>query len=74
MKTREWRQTCHLLRRLELGLLLVTLPVTGEASRRCQHPVPFEPRRRKKERAVIIQEMHGRSGDHNRGGSSGKNC
>lgn len=31
VKTREWRQTCHLLRRLELGLLLVTLPATGEA-------------------------------------------
>jgi hypothetical protein len=73
VKTREWRQTCHLLRRLELGLLLVTLPATGEARVDVvQHPVPFEPRRRKKERAAIIQEMHGRSGDHNRGGSSGK--
>ena len=61
------RDTLHLLRRLELGLLLVD-------ARRVEvvlHPVAFERHRRNSERRAVLTEVAARSVDLNRGGSRG---
>jgi hypothetical protein len=55
-----------LLRRLELGLLLV-------ADRSVEvvfHPLPAERQRRKGKRRVVLEEIGSRSGDYNQGGST----
>jgi len=63
-----WRGIEHLLRRLELGLLLVS-PETNKVEA-VLHPLPFDRRRDKKARRAILTEIAGRSGDYNRGGST----
>ncbi len=67
------RDTLHLLRRLEIGLLLVS---RRSGSRRpaveaVLHPVAFQRRRRHDERRAVLTELAGRSVDLNRGGSRG---
>jgi hypothetical protein len=65
------RDTLHLLRRLELGLLLVAgRGRRGPAVEVVLHPLPFQRRRRAAERRAVLTEVAGRSGDYNRGGSS----
>ena len=67
---RGWEDAKHLLRRLELGLLLVsshTKPPTVEV---VFHPLPFQRQRRKKARRAVLQEAVARSGDYNVGGST----
>lgn len=66
--TSRWRGIEHLLRRLEIGLLLVS-PGTGRVEA-ALHPLPFERRRDKKTRRAILAEIAGRSGDYNPGGSN----
>lgn len=63
-----WRGVEHLLRRLEIGLILVS-PVTGGVEI-VFHPLPFDRKRNTRERRTIIAEIAGRSGDYNRGGSN----
>lgn len=62
-----WRDLKHLLRRLELGLILVTL---GRRPRVeiAMHPAPYQRQKRKALQRALIQEMNGRTADHNRGG------
>lgn len=65
-----WKGIRRLLRRLELGLLFCrtdTLPKSVEV---VLHPLPSQRRKIKKLGAAILQEMEGRSGDYNTGGSS----
>jgi hypothetical protein len=67
------RDTLHLLRRLELGLLLVSV---HPGARRppveiVLHPVAFERHRRRSERRAVLTEVAARSLDSNRGGSRG---
>lgn len=72
MPWRKWQALQHLLKRLELGLLLV---VFGKRSSRVElvfHPAPFARRKQPVKRRAVIQEIAGRSGDHNRGGSHGR--
>lgn len=72
VRTRNWRRTCNLLKRLELGLVLVKL---GDGPGRVEipfHPSAREIRRRKDVRRAIIEEAASRSGDYNRGGMSGR--
>lgn len=59
----------HLLRRLELGLLVVSLGRTPRVQV-AQHPAPFTRRRSGAKRRAILEEMSGRSGDWNVGGST----
>jgi len=59
----------HLLRRLELGLLLVSLTPGKPAVEVILHPVPCERRQRKKVRRAVLQEIERRSRDLNQGGS-----
>jgi hypothetical protein len=71
--TRRSRDTLHLLRRLELGLLFVS---QRRGRRRppvevVLHPVAFERHRRHDERRAVLTEVAARSMDLNRGGSRG---
>jgi hypothetical protein len=65
-----WKAIMGLLRRLELGLILVNVE-TGAVEVAC-HPLPHQRRRSPTRRRAVIREMRGRSGDHNRGGSRGR--
>lgn len=69
--SKRWRRLRHLLRRLELGLLLVTPGPPPTVQLAC-HPLPLDRRRRPAERRAIIREAAARSGDHNQGGSTGQ--
>ena len=60
----------HLLRRLELGLILVSLRKGRPPVEIAFHPVPFERQRRKSSHRSVIQEIERRSGDFNEGGST----
>lgn len=66
-----WRGMRHLLRRLELGLILIHLESEPPRVQVALHPTPFDRKKRRAERRAIIEEMAGRSGDYNRGGSVG---
>ncbi len=70
MPPRKWRGILHLLRRLELGLILVSF---GGGKARVEvafHPVPFSRRKQAPQRRAILREMGGRSADLNAGGST----
>lgn len=64
-----WRGLLHLLRRLELGLLIVSFSGRRARVQAVLHPLPFERRRSARSQRAILEEMAGRSGDHNQGGS-----
>ncbi len=71
-----WRDLCHMLRRLELGLILVSLGEKGSGIRIEFHPQEFDRERSKKanykRKLAIIEEIGERHGDYNTGGSSKK--
>jgi hypothetical protein len=69
---RRWHGLLHLLRRLELGLLLVSFSGRRARVQVALHPVPFARRRSARGPRAILEEMAGRSGDHNQGGSVGR--
>jgi len=60
------RDVRRLLRRLELGLLLVSTHSVEVVF----HPLPAERQKRKSKRRVVLEEIDNRSGDYNRGGST----
>lgn len=76
--SRAWRRHSHLLRRLELGLILVAVEAEGAfrstlpAVEVVFHPIPLDRRRSRKERRAVIRELDGRTADHNVGGSRGR--
>ena len=65
-----WRARQHLLKRLELGLIIVN-PGGAPEVEVAFHPTPFQRQRRKVHRQALLREMNGRSGDFNTGGSRG---
>lgn len=65
-----WRRVEHLLRRLELGLILVSFSTAVPLVDVVLHPEPWQPRRDTRRRRALLAEMAGRSGDHNLGGST----
>jgi len=74
--TKRWKNICHLLRRLEIGLLLVS--IRGERFL-VEEALDAKPFSREVSRAVsgrkrtsLIKEFEARNGDHNTGGSTGK--
>lgn len=69
MRTSRWRGITHLLRRLELGLILVSLRRRKALIEIVFHPLPFTRRKRKEARRAVLREMENRSGDFNTGGS-----
>lgn len=58
-----------LLRRLEIGLILVSTKSSKPSVEVIFHPVPFDRRKRKSVHRAVITEINGRSGDFNEGGS-----
>lgn len=72
----KWKGLCGLIKRLELGLILVSF-INNEAYIEIPiDPLPFDRykfmQKKKKSRSNIIKEIHGRSTDLNIGGSKGK--
>ena len=70
MPRKRWRDIRHLLRRLELGLLLV---ITNSSVPRVEiefHPAPFQIRKQSKERRAVIREVESRTQDLTPGGST----
>jgi hypothetical protein len=69
---RHWNGMCHLLKRLEIGLLLVRFLKSGPRVEIAFHPEPYKPRKQHKRRRAIIREICNRSGDYNTGGTGGQ--
>ncbi|MDP3487828.1 MAG: DUF2161 family putative PD-(D/E)XK-type phosphodiesterase [Bacillota bacterium] len=70
LKGKHWLGVVHLVRRLELGLLLVSF--TGKLARVevAVDPSPFTRKTGGQSRRAILSEMAGRSQDFNQGGST----
>ncbi len=68
---KHWKGMCHLLKRLEIGLILVHFLKSGPRVEIASHPAPYQMRKERKRRAVIIREIRERSGDYNTGGTVG---
>lgn len=71
-RLRNWKGMCHLLKRLEVGLLLVRFLRSGPRVEVAFHPAPWTPRRQHTKRKAIIREIRDRSGEYNIGGTSGE--
>ena len=69
-RLRNWNGMCHLLKRLELGLLLVHFLRSGPRVEVAFHPTPWTVRRQHTKRKAIIREIHDRSGEYNVGGTN----
>lgn len=63
---KKWRATEHLLKRLELGLILVS----QEKARIRFHPMKLARKKQTHKRRAVLRELDGRSGDYNVGGST----
>lgn len=74
LRSKKWRDSCYLLRRLELGLLIVEFNGGDVYVEIVHHPAPFDRsksmQRSKKKRNDVLSEINGRTGDYNTGGSS----
>ncbi len=68
-KTR-WRGLQHLLRRLELGLMLVSFNTKPPTVEVVFPPTPYARRKAKRRAQAVIREVAARSGDYNVGGST----
>jgi len=66
--TKRWRDIQHLLKRLEVGFIIVKKRGPDKVQV-VFHPVPFTRRKTKAKRRAVITEINGRSGDFNVGGS-----
>lgn len=76
IRTRKWQNILHLLRRLELGLLLVSKVRNSYHVEEVLVPQPFDransKRQSKKKRKALMNELSNRSSDINTGGSTRK--
>ena len=72
--TRKWKDICYLVRRLELGLIVVSFLKSGPRVDMVLDPAPYrhgqDRRLDRKQRKRIITEINGRHNDLNIGGSS----
>jgi len=71
-RSQKWRDICYLMRRLEIGLLLVSFNENEEQIKVIHHPTPFDRVKSmqlsKKRRLRLLSEIEGRTGDFNTGG------
>jgi hypothetical protein len=65
-----WKDIKHLLKRLELGLILVSFETKKPRVEVAFHPIIAPRRKNSRARKAVIREIDGRSGDYNLGGSS----
>lgn len=63
-----FRRIKSVLRRLEIGCILLDFMKTKERVRIELHPLPYAPRRRHNRRRAILREIDGRYAEFNRGG------
>ncbi|MFP5108327.1 DUF2161 domain-containing phosphodiesterase [Neobacillus sp. C211] len=70
LNSKRWTEKCHLIRRLELGLIVVSSPGKRGRSEIIFEPTPFIRRKNKRKRDSIMKEINGRSADYNVGGSN----
>ncbi len=73
-RSKRWTDICQLVRRLELGLILVSLSGNRNKTEIIFDPKPFNRRKNlghnKRKRDAILKEIDGRSADFNIGGSN----
>lgn len=73
-RSKKWKDTCHLVRRLELGLIIVSFKEEVAQAETLFHPTSFDRKksmqRSGKKRSDMLKEMEGRLSDFNIGGSS----
>jgi hypothetical protein len=73
-RSKKWKEICHLVRRLELGLIIVSFLEKEGRAEVVFHPASFDRKksmqRSKKKRINMLTEMEGRLKDFNIGGSS----
>jgi len=73
LRSKKWNDLCHLIKRLELGLIIVSI---GKRSRIdvVFSPTPFDRKKSmqygKRSRKALLEEIEGRHADYNTGGSS----
>ncbi len=67
-----WRGIKRVLRRLELGLLVVDFGPLGPRVDKEFDPLPYDRRKRSRKRRAVIMEIAERSGDYNLAGSQGR--
>lgn len=74
MNSKAWKDKCYLIRRLELGLILVSFSGRGTKAEIMFHPSPFTQRKStgqsRVKRNALMKEINGRSADFNIGGSN----
>ena len=66
-----WHGMYRLLKRLEIGLMLIRFLKSGPRVEIAFHPAPYNPGKQRKRRKAIIREIRDRSGDYNTGGATG---
>ncbi|MDL4839801.1 DUF2161 domain-containing phosphodiesterase [Aquibacillus rhizosphaerae] len=73
-RSKRWRNICQLVRRLELGLILISFSGNRKKLEFIFDPTPFNRKKsmaqNKRKRQEILKEIDGRSQDFNIGGSS----
>ncbi|MGO4890370.1 DUF2161 domain-containing phosphodiesterase [Anaerobacillus sp. MEB173] len=71
LRSKRWTDLCHLVRRLELGLIVVSFTAKRKRSEIIFHPTPFDRKKHnKRKRENVLKEINGRSADFNIGGSN----
>ena len=71
-KNKQWRNILRVVKRLELGLLLVEEGAMGLVTHKQFDPLPVQRRKNSRKRKAVIKEIAERSGDYNTGGSTRK--
>ncbi|MGM0903721.1 MAG: DUF2161 domain-containing phosphodiesterase [Bacillota bacterium] len=74
LNSRQWADKCHLVKRLELGLIVVSFSGNTARAEILFHPTAMNRRQikaqNKRKRITLMKEIEGRSSDFNVGGSS----
>lgn len=74
LRSKRWADVCHLLRRLELGLIIVSFSGKNRKAEIVFDPTSFDiersRRQNKRKRDGVMNEFKGRTSDQNIGGSS----
>jgi hypothetical protein len=69
-RNRQWRGTLTVLKRLEVGLLLVEEGAMGMVVSKQFDPLPYQRKKNTRSRRALLTEVADRSGDYNVGGST----
>ncbi|NOR44433.1 MAG: hypothetical protein GQ534_02515 [Candidatus Delongbacteria bacterium] len=69
---KNWKGMCRLMKRLELGLILVSFLKTKARIDIIFHPAEYTPRKSNKKKTSILREIENRSGNYNIGGVTRK--